>query len=456
MGWCLNSDFTGQLPLIASADVVVVGGGPAGIGAAVMAARAGAETLLVEQYGVPGGMAAVGEVQPFMPNSLAESGPLDRPVFTEWRDKIGAYLPDVWKNTRLRGKDYVHPGAAALAAEELLLEAGVKILYHHTLAGTLVQDRKIKRIALLSKSGFSAAEGKIFCDCSGDGDLAVQAGCGWDFGDGEKICQPMTTCFKVGGVRIPVDSKRSGQPADAMLGTDVLPPDGEIAEWNKRLQECFLRNRQSGRISAPRESLLYLHFCQDGTLHFNTTRVIGKNPLDGKELSEAEIMSRKQIREIFTCLKEEIPEFRDAWLVSMAPSIGVRESRHIHGLTKLTLEAFTARMRFPDAVARCNYPVDKHSGKGSGTQCFFMEKNSFYEIPYGCIVAADIDNLTLGGRLISVDSHIHASCRIMPCACSLGQAAGVAAAMAARQGTRPAELDGVQVRKELQSMGAFL
>lgn len=436
MNKSLDKTFFAELPILKTADVVVIGGGPGGIGAAVMAARFGANTLLVEQYGQPGGMASIGEVQPFMPNVLAESGPLDRPIFTEWRDRIAAYIPEVWKNTKLRGRNFVHPAAAALAAEDLLLEAGVKILYHHMLAGVEVRNRRIERIALHSKSGFSAVTGKIFCDCSGDGDLAVQAGCGWDFGDAEQICQPMTTNFKLGGVRI--------------------PPDEELGEWNARIQKLFLRNRENGRISVPRETLLYFHFFQNETIHFNTTRVIGKNPCSGEELSEAEIISRKQIREIVSCLKEEMPEFRNAYFASMAPSIGVRESRHIHGLAKITLDAFKERAHFPDAIARCNYAVDKHSGKGGGTEGIGMRNDEFYEIPYGCIVAKDVDNLTLGGRLLSVDSYIHASCRIMPCACSIGQAAGVAAAMAAKKEIRPADLDGVLVRKQLRAMGAFL
>ena len=436
MNHTLSPEFIEGLPELYKADVVVIGGGPGGIGAAVMASRAGGKTILVEQYGQIGGMASIGEVQPFMPNNLTNFGSMDRPVFFQWREKIGDYLPEVWKGVKLRGHDLVNPAAAALAGEDLLLEAGVKILYHHTLTGALVKDRKIKRAALFSKSGFSAVTGKIFCDCTGDGDLSVFAGCSFDYGDEEGIPQPMTTNFKLGGIEI--------------------PPDEELPEWNRKLQEFFRRNQEKGRISAPRETLLYFHYCQKGILHFNTTRVIRKDPVNGCERSEAEILSRKQIREIYTCLKEEIPEFRNAFFVSMAPSIGVRESRHIRGRNRITREAFMERAHYPDGIARCNYAMDIHSGKGIGTRGAGMPPNAFYEIPYGCIVASDVDNLLLGGRLLSVDSNIHSSCRIMPCACSIGQAAGAAAAMAVEKGVLPGELDGVLVRGFLKNMGAFL
>ncbi|OQA80006.1 MAG: ribulose-1,5-biphosphate synthetase [Lentisphaerae bacterium ADurb.Bin242] len=426
----------GELPVIQKADVVVVGGGPGGLGAAVMAARNGAKTLLIERYGLPGGMASVGEVQPFMPNHLNGEESFDRPVFTEWRDRMANYMPETWKGSKIRETLLLHPGAAALAAEELLLDAGVGLLYHHTLVGTVVADRKIERIVLHAKGGFVAAEGKIFVDCTGDGDLAALAGCSFEVGDEDGVCQPMTTNFKLTGIN--------------------LPPDDQLSAWRMKLQEIFKRGQAAGHISSPRETLLFFSYCQNGVVHFNTTRVINCNPLDGASLSDAEVISRRQIREIITYLKEEAPEFRNAVLLSLAPAIGIRESRHIRGIARITRDDFVRAAKFPDAIARCNYAIDKHSGIGAGTTGIAMKQSDYYEIPYGCVVARDVDNLTVGGRPISVDAYIHASMRIMPCACSVGQAAGFAAAEAVKNSILPARLNGCAIRAGLKKLNAYL
>ena len=162
------------------------------------------------------------------------------------------------------------------------------------------------------------------------------------------------------------------------------------------------------------------------------------------------------MRHFIKWLRSEIPGFEHARIYSMAPEIGVRESRRIKGRSYLTQENFVNRSKFPDAIARCNYPIDIHSVTGTGTSFVHMNKNEYYEIPFGCVVAADIDNLTVAGRPISVSHELHASSRVMPPACSVGQAAGLAASMASKRGICSSELDGVEVRKHLVAMGAWL
>ncbi len=425
-----------ELKTIRSADVVVVGGGPGGIGAAVMAARNGARTLLIERYGVPGGMASMGEVTPFMPNSW-KGIPFDRPVFAEWKKKIDRYLPETWHGVKIEKLHSLNPAAAALAAEELLLEAGIELLYHHILTGVLVNRRRIRKLIVHSKNGFAAVEGKMFVDCTGDGDLAALSGCSFEYGNENGVCQPMTTCFKMSQVKIP-------------RGND------KTAVWNREIQAAFQRARESGKVSAPRDTLLYFHHCENGVIHFNTTRVLGHSSLNGESLSDAEIIARKQVREIISFLREEIPAFRDASLLSMGTSIGVRESRRIKGLAYITREDFLRCAKFPDAVARCSYGIDLHSGTGSGTFGIRVRQGDFYEIPYGCVVPKDIDNLTVGGRPISVDVYVHSSMRIMPCACSVGQAAGFAAAESVKRAKPPGRLDGKTVRTGLAAHGACI
>ncbi len=424
-----------DLPLVAESDVLVIGGGPGGLGAAVAAARTGASVTLIERYGYLGGMAASGEVNPFMPNHAKGEG-LDRPVYVEWVRAMGPYLPSDLRDAYLAASSAPAPtiskDIAMLAAEDLCLAAGVKLLFHHTLADVIVKKGRIAAVVLLSKSGFVAAKAKTWVDCTGDGDLAALAGCPFEKGGPSGWSQPMTLCFKLSGV----DKARC--------------PDGA------KRQELYLAAKAAGKVRCPRENVLIFNYFDADVVHFNTTRVIQKDATDGVQLSEAELEARRQLRELLAWLRESVPGYEKARIHSIAHHIGVRESRRILGRAYITRADFVACTKFRDAIARVSYPIDIHSPTGEGTEHLNVPEGEFYEIPYGCIVPRDCDNLTVGGRPISVDHAIHSSMRVMPPACSVGQAAGVAAALAAQRGVKPADLDGVEVRGRLKEMGANL
>ncbi len=448
-----NLEISGGIPILDEADVLVVGGGPGGLGAAVMAARAGAKTILVERFSVLGGMASMGEVHPFMvnhfdPNPAEKSTKgwmnngeicMDRPVYLDWTKRIVSYLPSELR-AKAEGDDEaarhisrsISKDAAALASEDLCLEAGVKILYHHTLVQAPSKDGRIQCAVFSSKSGFVAIKAKAYVDCSGDADLAALAGCEFEMGGPSGNCQPMTLCFKLSHV----DKARMPE--------------------RKALQELFEKAKAEGAIHCPREDVLHFACYDDDIVHFNTTRVIGKSGVDGVALSEAEIEARKQLREYLAWLRAKVPGFEQAQLHSMAQHIGIRETRRVKGLAYLTRENFMRRDKFPDAIARCNYPIDIHSTTGKGTELVHIPHQEYYEIPYGCIVPKDAKNLAVGGRPISVDHAVHSSMRVMPPACSVGQAAGLAAAMSAKSGKDLPELDGKEVRSKLVEMGAWL
>jgi glycine/D-amino acid oxidase-like deaminating enzyme len=424
-----------SLPLVAESDVIVIGGGPGGLGAAVIAARAGASVTLIERYGFLGGMASAGEVQPFMRNHAGEEC-LDRPIYVEWIRAMGAYLPPELRDAYIAGagksSGLISKDIAMLASEDLCLAAGVKLLFHHTLADVIRKDGKIDAVVLLSKSGFVAARAKTWVDATGDGDLAAKAGCPFEKGGPSGYCQPMTLCFKLSGV----DKSRC--------------PDGA------RRQELYLAAKASGKVHCPRENVLMFNYFDADVIHFNTTRVVQKDATDGVQLSEAEIEARRQLRELLAWMRAELPGYEQARIHSIAHHIGVRESRRILGRAYITRDDFVKLSKFPDAIARVSYPIDIHSTTGGGTEITRVPPGEFYEIPYGCIVPRDCDNLTVGGRPISVDHAVHSSMRVMPPACSVGQAAGLAAALAAQRGVKPADLDGVEIRNTLKKMGAYL
>jgi hypothetical protein len=430
--------FRQDVPVIASADVVVVGGGPGGLGAAVMAARRGARVLLVERYGHLGGMAVSGEVHPFMSNH-AHGQTLDKPVYTEWIERMRAYLPPaaqagepVTGEATGRQERMISKDLAMLAMEDLCIESGVELLYHHTLVGAVSKERRIQAAIVHSKSGLGAIEAPVFVDATGDADLSVQAGCRAEVGGPTGHCQPMTLCFKL-----------------AHVAGDRVPPR---AEMNAKYREAVAR----GEIECPRENVLIFDWIEPDVLHFNTTRIVKHSAIDGKALSEAERLGRRQLRQFLVFLRREIPGFEQATLHSIAHHIGVRESRRVVGRVMLKREAFTARRKFPDAIARVSYGIDIHNPDGSGTEIEGMPAGEWYEVPYGCIVPADADNLLVAGRPISVDHAIHSSMRVMPPAVSIGQAAGMAAALAVQQGCLPPGLDGCAVREALRAAGARL
>lgn len=433
-----------SIPVIRDVDVVVIGGGPGGIGAATLAARQGVRSLLVERYGFLGGMATVGEVHPFMPNHINKKELLDRLVYPDWVRAMRSYFPPDWASEHPLDEEtlFCHPDrtiikeAAMLGAEDVVRDAGAEILYHHTLADVMVQGRNISVVILLSKSGLVAVRAKRYIDCTGDGDLAALAGCQYEQGGPSGHCQPMTTCFKLAGV----DQKRFF----------------EASQEGFDLQVEYIHAQQDGTLRCPRENILRFPWVRPDVVHFNTTRVLKHSATNGEDLSEAEIEARDQIREFIAWFRKTVPGYENAWLHSMGHHIGLRESRRILGRAYVTREDYDARRKFEDAVLRVEYPIDIHNPVGGDTEIVRIPPGEWYEIPYGCLVPRDRDNLFVAGRPISVDHAVHSSVRIMPPAVSLGQAAGLAAAESIRAGVCPGELNGERVRACLRDLGAAL
>ncbi|NIA15527.1 MAG: FAD-dependent oxidoreductase, partial [Nitrospiraceae bacterium] len=290
----IDYKFAYEVPLTHDTDVVVVGGGPGGLGAAVMAARMGARTLLVERHGFLGGMAVAGEVHPFMSNHVGGVC-LDRPVYLEWIRQMKRYYASANPLATLQSEEataaedlYISKDIAMLAAEDLCLEEGVKLLYHHELTDVLVRDGAIDALILFSKSGYSAVRGRVCIDCTGDADLAARAGCEYEQGGPSGHSQPMTLCFKLSHV----DRDRIPERKDLFALYDAAKGRGEI--------DC------------PRENVLYFHWCEPDVVHFNTTRVIQRDATSGEELSDAEIEGRRQMREFLCFLRKDVPGFENA------------------------------------------------------------------------------------------------------------------------------------------------
>lgn len=433
-----------ELELKQKAEIIVLGGGPGGIGAAVAAAREGKDVLLVEHYGYLGGMATVGEVNPFMPNHI-DGESLDQGIYTDWLDRI-SYYTGMDDNKRV-----IDPPSASLAAEDICLEAGVKLLFHHRLVSVETEGGKITGLVLHSKDGLSLVQADIYIDSTGDGDLAALAGCPFEMGgESSDAVQPMTMCFKL---RV---------AAEDLAYIGELSPETPAIKFAKteevfeQIQDAYLAAKADGRIDCPRQNILMFPGTDYKTVHFNSSRVISKSAVDGDQLSEAEIEGRQQVRQIFDCLRQNVPIFKNSRIHSIATQIGVRESRRISGHNYMVRQDFVDAAKYDDGIIRVNYPIDIHSPTGGGTEITRLPEGEWYEVPYGCLVPKGIDNLLIGCRAISVDHAVHSSMRVMPPVVSVGQAAGVAAVVALEKNITPAEVDGVALKKLLIKRGRNL
>lgn len=400
-------------------SVVVVGGGPAGIAAAIAASRRGLRTLLVERYGFLGGMATAGLVTPFMSTLGAEG------LYQEFLQRL-----DSWGALKEKNFD---GELAKLVLDEWLKEEGVDLLFHGLLTGVQVEAGLIKSIKISGKGEAVKLSAPYFIDCTGDGDLAALAGSPMNLGrDSDHLCQPMTTCFQVGGV------------------DDSLMPSRE------ELNALYDQAKAQGELNNPRENVLWFHTIRPREVHFNTTRVTGKNPISIKELTEAELEARRQIAELFAWLKREVPAFKDAYLMRIATQIGVRESRTIPGAYRLTEDDVLSGRKFSDAIGKCSYPIDIHSPQGTGTRIASLAPGDWYEIPYRTLYTPSLKNLLVAGRCISSTHEAQASLRIMPTCMVMGQAAGTAIAIANIQSLEVDRVPVAQLQADLKAAGADL
>jgi hypothetical protein len=221
------------------------------------------------------------------------------------------------------------------------------------------------------------------------------------------------------------------------------------------INRIYLDDRAKRPWTNPRGDVLHFKTAHPNVVHFNTTRV-SKNPVDGKELSAAEMEGRAQMHEMMTFLREKIAGFENAWLDHSAPQIGVRESRRVIGDYVLTVEDVLEARKFKDGICRCAYDVDIHSPVGGTTDIRRLKKGTSYEIPYRCLVPRKTMNLLVASRCVSSTHEAHSSLRIMPVVMGIGQAAGLAAAMCVAGDLTPRRLSAAKLREKLVEQGADL
>jgi hypothetical protein len=286
---------------------------------------------------------------------------------------------------------------------------------------------------------------------------ARSAGVGLQQGDARGRVQPASLMFRLSHVDLALTAAYVREHASEMRTS--IAPEARTAPALTAvagLYDLWKRARDSGAVTVPRELVSFFISPYPDEVTVNMTRVTDVDPLDPDDLTRAEVEARAQALQLLHFFRRDVPGFANARIAATGAQIGIRESRRIVGAYTLTQDDVLTARAFDDAVARSAYPIDIHNPSGAGTTTFRLPAGMSYEIPYRCLVPATVDALLVAGRCISTTHEAHASTRLTPTVMTLGQAAGTAAALCARTGVRPREVDARTLRQLLVRDGVDL
>jgi hypothetical protein len=425
-----------EIPVSAEPDVLVVGAGPAGVAAALAAARLGARTLLVEQSGLAGGVATGGLMSHWTGDT---EGPLYEEILERSKDRGGGF--EYYGGKVRQWRTIINTEKLKTVLLEMLEEAGVTLRLYTFACRPIMEGNVIRGIVTESKSGRQAILARVVVDASGDGDIAAQAGVPYTLGrESDGRMQPASLMFRVGGV----DMERAVFPGE--FGDTFQVPAGDLQELGRR------------HLASPAGHVLLYPATLPGVVTVNMTNCLEVDGTRAEDLTRATLACRRQLAPIVEFLRASVPGFERCWLQESAPAIGIRETRHFHGEATITEEDILQARLFDDWIvtrAWFNFDVHNLNGPGldeTGSQNEFPQARK-YTIPYGCFLPKGVDGLLLAGRNISGTHLAHSNFRVMPICVNMGQGVGTAAALCVREGCRPRDLDVRRVQEALIAQG---
>jgi hypothetical protein len=427
-----------EAEVLATADVVVAGGGPAGLGAAIAAARHGARVVLCERYGFLGGNLTVAQVGTICGLYVADGeggfdpvvGGLAREVADALAAEGAGAGPVPFKETAVFL--YVPWAAKRLADALVTAEPGIDLLLHSLVSDVVVDDGRIRALVLATKQGPKAVEGRVFVDCTGDADVATFAGVPTELG--------------------PPGQRQFASMQFVMQHVDADAAMGAVARFPELIDEHGAHLSRDGGAFIPT--------FRPGEFVGAMTRVRNRDgsPIDVTDVREAtwgELEGRRLAEEAAEFLQTHVPGFAHAFLDDTAFALGVRETRRVVGDYVLTGADVEAGAAFDDAIARGAWPREYHV-HGRGTEYEFLPPGVSYQVPYRSLRPHGVSNLLVAGRCVSADHDALASVRVMGPSLALGEAAGTAAALAVRDGRPVAAVDVGELQNDLLARGALL
>jgi len=422
---------------VINSDVLVIGGGTAGFGAAVAAARQGLNVYLMEATDKLGGVMAK---CPGMP--IADAYPKDKPmggILEEYLNRLYNMDPPAAEKRKCYEAGYgpeVHYDCALaqLTLFQMLEEAGVNLILNTTAIEPIMDENKVKGVIYYNKTGEHNIFSKILIDCSGDGDITAKAGVPFEMGEeinGHMMAVALT--FYLSNV-----------------DKDRIPDSDD--PYHRKIAEKGIK---SGRLHKDFHGIYWMPGLHVNSLFFNAVNILNIDGTKPQEVTKATIKAMKVAHQLVSFLKEEIPGFENAYIESMGSRVGVRETRRFEGMYKITADDLFIGKKFSDGILCSDAAVDDvaRGSYAASKTISLIDKGVCYQIPYRCLVPKKIENLLFAGRLISADSVAMASTRSMAMCMGMGHACGVAADLAIKNNKFVQDIDFDELIKKLQEQG---
>ncbi|MDB5084625.1 MAG: dependent oxidoreductase [Bacilli bacterium] len=432
-----------SIPVIKQIDVVVVGGGPAGIAASMAAARNGAKTLLIEQRGYLGGMGTAALVPAFCPFTDKEK-PVVRGIGLELLEQMKQNCSLEYQKMYQHSLDWVPIDSEVLKRvyDDAVLESGVELLYH-SFVGQIVMDstdHQVDAIVVLNKSGRSAIQARYVIDATGDADICALVGVPIQKGGPSGELQPGTMCYLVANV-----NRKSF--------LEYLRESGDSGQISLAVEKA----QEAGDLPQGRKKVSGFAWLSDNLVGVNFGHVFGIDGTKAEDLTRGAVEGRRVVKQQIEFLRSYVPGFEYAHLVATGEQIGIRETRRIQGDYILTQEDYLSCRSFEDDIARNAYFIDVHLTDSSDQMNIYrLPPGQSHGVPYRCLLPKGVDNVWVAGRSASVERIVQGSLRVMPNCFAMGQAAGTAAALASKFSVNSRNVRIKELQKLLIQQGAWL